>query len=365
MNTRNLGRNDVQTQSAPRGHRAGRIGVLSLLLSQGILAQEVSYEVLHKFNPFPLGTELSSTLVQGADGSLYGTTRAGGANNLGTIVKLDPDGILTTVLHSFDGTDGANPEAGLTPGPGGSFYGTTTVGGTIFRLDPDGVLTTLHAGIARIGEASLTLGHDGCLYGTTHGSPWCSPCPGTVFKLDTGGNLTTIHTFEDDGSGPPFEGYGPTASLAQGPSENLYGTTPDGGANDLGTIFMLDPNGALTTFHSFQGSDGIAPVAALTPGSDGHLYGTTLLGGANGFGTIFELDGDGALQTLHSFEGSDGAWALGGLTVGLDGSLYGTTSRGGANDLGTIFNFDANGVLTTSTLLMEPMGRPIPKEVSY
>jgi uncharacterized repeat protein (TIGR03803 family) len=57
-------------------------------------------------------------LVQGVDGSLYGTTYRGGPGGAqpgagsGTIFKISLDGTLTT-LHNFAGTDGVGPMAGL------------------------------------------------------------------------------------------------------------------------------------------------------------------------------------------------------------------------------------------------------------
>src|ERR1041385_6314690 len=60
-------------------------------------AQEVSLEVLHQFDPYPEGTH-PSAVVLGPDGNLYGTTPEGGASGSGTIFKLDPAGVLTT-LH--------------------------------------------------------------------------------------------------------------------------------------------------------------------------------------------------------------------------------------------------------------------------
>jgi uncharacterized repeat protein (TIGR03803 family) len=69
-----------------------------------------------------------SSLVEGNDGSFYGTMQNGGANNKGTVVKITAGGTVTT-LHSFDGTDGANPSGGLLQGTDGNFYGITSFGG--------------------------------------------------------------------------------------------------------------------------------------------------------------------------------------------------------------------------------------------
>ena len=66
--------------------------------------------------------------MQATDGNFYGTTAAGGANGNGTVFKITPSGTLTT-LHSFDGTDGSNPIAGLVQATDGNFYGTTATGG--------------------------------------------------------------------------------------------------------------------------------------------------------------------------------------------------------------------------------------------
>jgi uncharacterized repeat protein (TIGR03803 family) len=78
-------------------------------------------------------------LVQGSDGYFYGTTDNGGTNNEGTVFKISTNGALTTLYSFTGGNDGANPQAGLVQGTDGSFYGSTSVGrlggtGTVFRL---------------------------------------------------------------------------------------------------------------------------------------------------------------------------------------------------------------------------------------
>ena len=150
-------------------------------------------------------------------------------------------------------TDGAEPYAseGLIQTADGNFYGTTILGGeynsgTVFRITPSGVLSTLYS--------------------------FCS-------KMATNGACT-------DGSDP-------AAGLIQAPGGDFYGTTGTGGPSNLGTIFTMTPNGALTTLHSFceVNYDGCAAYPGpLAQATNGNFYGTTSYGGVpGGSGTIFRL----------------------------------------------------------------------------
>ncbi len=112
--------------------------------------------------------------IQGADGCLYGTTAGGGAYGFGTVFKLTLGGELTT-LASFDRTNGSSPKGVLLEATDGNIYGTTSAGGpgngggTLFRISPGGIFTTLFA----FGEFSyypviysgLMEAADGSLYG--------------------------------------------------------------------------------------------------------------------------------------------------------------------------------------------------------
>jgi len=78
-------------------------------------------------------------LALGSDGNFYGTTVNGGTNNAGTVFKISTNGAFTSLYSFTGGIDGANPYAGLVQGSDGSFYGTTAEGsqgnaGTVFRL---------------------------------------------------------------------------------------------------------------------------------------------------------------------------------------------------------------------------------------
>ena len=76
------------------------------------------------------GANPDSSLIQGTDGSFYGTTLNGGANGDGTVFKITPGGTLTT-LHTFNGTDGESSSGGLVRATDGNFYGTTFMVGLI------------------------------------------------------------------------------------------------------------------------------------------------------------------------------------------------------------------------------------------
>src|SRR3984957_14720544 len=88
-----------------------------------------AFKLLHKFNGATEGYTIPAGLVQGTDGNFYGATVYGGANGDGTIFKMTPAGAVT-VLHNFDGSDGAKGNWALVQDPNGNFYGATLSGGT-------------------------------------------------------------------------------------------------------------------------------------------------------------------------------------------------------------------------------------------
>jgi uncharacterized repeat protein (TIGR03803 family) len=218
----------------------------------------------------------------------------------GTVFRISSSGTLTA-LYSFgnDPSDGYFPAAGLVQGNDGNFYGTTSGGGadgelgngTVFRITPSGTLTTLYSfgntpSDGGEPQAGLVQGSDGNFYGTTvYGG---ENGLGTVFRISSNGTLTTLHSFNISDGDSPVDG------LVQGSDGNFYGTTPTGGNTNLnyglgyGTLFQITPSGTLTTLHSFTGSDGAYP-GQLVQGSDGAFYGTTQEGGASDVGTVFKL----------------------------------------------------------------------------
>lgn len=285
-------------------------------------------------------------MAQGRDGNLYSTTPLGGAHNLGTVFKITPAGAVT-ILYSFDGTHGANPQSGLVLGTDGNFYGTTSAGGaskkgTVFKITPDGQLTVWHSFQGRDGarpSAPPIEATDGKFYGTA--SNGGSNGQGTLYKITRSGKFTMLYRFDYS------HGDAPVAPLIQGRGGNFYGSTQFGGGIGTGEAFKLTA-GKVSVLYSF-GWDGWNPVAPLVLGSDGNFYGTlpdANWGRESQYGDVFQLTPNGTETTLHAFDVTDGAYPNAGLVQATDGYFYGTTSGvGPAGTLsdGTIFQAGSDG----------------------
>ena len=321
-------------------------------------------------NWFLVGTpfESDANLVQANDGNFYGVTWGGGIDSSnpfggdGTIFRLTPSGVYT-LLVEFNITNGSKPFGGLIQGMDGSLYGTTAdgtnYGGTVYRVTTNGAVTVLWTFNGTNGmapQAGLVQDKSGALYGTTYyggsgyvgrpGYPFLfAGGDGTVFKIDTNGNFSSLVSFNGT------NGDHPQAALTLGCDGNFYGTTSVGGAtfineetNGYGTIFKMTPTGALTTLFSFNGNNGGYPESALLQADDGNLYGTTYSGGINDAGTVFKITTNGDFASLVSFDGGNDALGQAALVQGSDGNFYGTTSTGSSD--GSIFQMTPAGFLT-------------------
>lgn len=180
-------------------------------------------------------------------GKLYGTTDGGGANGTGTVFSVTPSGV-EKVLHSFGpyshSGDGSYPVGALVA-LRGTLYGATINGGkqhgdhgTVFSITLGGAEKILHsfrgtdgafpqAGLVNVG---------GTLYGTTStgGAYSCSSC-GTIFSITPSGKESVLHSF-----GKGTDGGAPMAAMYY-TGGKLFGTTSAGGAHGNGTVFSLTP----------------------------------------------------------------------------------------------------------------------------
>ncbi len=314
-----------------------------LLITNNALAQ---YTKLLDFDGTSNGRNPFASLV--SDGTfLYGMTSAGGANNMGTVFKINPDGTNYVKLLDFAGaTNGRNPRGSLISF-GGFLYGMTVSGGandfgTIFKIKNDGTgyVKLLDFNDATNGSNPYgALIYDGTfLYGTTKygGSNYI----GTIFKIKPdGSNYVLLLSFAEVANGK----YPLGTLLSDGTF--LYGMTTQGGVNfGKGTIFKIKPDGSnFAKLLDFAGStNGSSPTAALI--SDGtFLYGMTDGGGTNAIGTIFKIkpDGTGYVKLLD-FNSSNGNGPRSSL-ISVGAFLYGMTVGGGLDNLGVLFKLGTDG----------------------
>ena len=220
--------------------------------------------VLHNFGTpsVPDGAEPDGGLID-VDGVLYGTTTLGGhVNNdqcldgCGTLFQISPSGAGYSLLYEF-GTDfsggGFDPVSGLVD-VNGTLYGTTfaggsSYGGTVFAFqllgETEYTLSNFQGAPDGAGPFGGLVNVNGVLYGTTSAGG-SGPCPGsqagcgTIFGVTPSGTETVLHSFAKD---DPYPRGGLFAATGL-----LYGTTsgvPTSGAPgrrhaDYGTVFIFN-----------------------------------------------------------------------------------------------------------------------------
>jgi uncharacterized repeat protein (TIGR03803 family) len=351
--------------------RAVRIALIVAILF-GVVNQEAlagTFKVLYRFKGTVDGGTPSGSLIQDANGNLYGTTYFGGTgtcndfngSGCGTVFKLDITGKFT-VLHSFTaGADGAHP-AGLIIDAKGNLYGTTEGGAsavpTVFKVDQTGKETTLCSFSHRYdGSPAGGLIRDakGNFYGTTAGGG--IHYAGSVFELTNTLKLMRLYSFTGRADGAM-----PDPGLARDAEGNLYGDTFRGGHGHKigGVVFKVDKFGKETVLYTFTlHADGGSPLGGVIRDAAGNLYGTTYTGGTGtcpgrnggGCGTVFRVDKTGKETVLYAFSGSrkhgTNPWV--GVIADKEGNFYGTTSLGGDLNCqapygcGVVFKLDKTG----------------------
>ncbi len=313
---------------------------------------------LYEFQGGNDGAFPASRVVFGPDGSLYGTTSAGGGSGCrgqgcGTVFKLMPPATICravqcpwteTVLWRFTGgADGAVPEYGdIIFDSAGSIYGTTSGNssnfGSVYKLSKSGGVWTETTLWAFTGGADgffpnggVTFDRSGNLYGTMDTG---------VFALspsDDGWTETVIHTFQIE-----TEGDSSLAGVIFDIAGNLYGDTFGGGPEEGGTVFEMTPAGGSWNFqvlYPFNRGNGTVGTGLMFDNA-GNLYGVRG-SDAQDDGEVFKLtqvDGSWTYTTIHQFSGGNqGASPYEGVVMDANGNLWGTASAGGAHNYGMVY----------------------------
>ncbi len=175
----------------------------------------------------------------------------------GTVFRLSPvNGWHLAPIYTFEGPRGAYPDAGLTFDAAGNLYGTTALGGscvsstgcgTAFELVPTSQGAWKHIILHNFTgftdgaspQAGLTPDSAGDLFGATAEGGPRNLVGGTVFELSpssSGWTFSTLYQF-----GAPNDGSGPSGGIILDASGNLYGSTGGGGTSFDGTVYEISP----------------------------------------------------------------------------------------------------------------------------
>jgi uncharacterized repeat protein (TIGR03803 family) len=202
-------------------------------------------------------------IVQGVDGNFYGTAQAG-LYGEGSVFKMILGSQSLSILHSFCADagcpDGSSPSS-LVQAADGNLYGGTAAGGTsnkgtLFKVTTAGALTPLYSFCSTTGCGSdvanpMLVASDGNLYGTTSTGgdtgTYCTTGCGLLFELSSAGSYSALYTFQAGTA----DAVNPAGPLGQAANGDFYGTGTKGGhsancpAPGCGAVYGFAPAAAL------------------------------------------------------------------------------------------------------------------------
>jgi uncharacterized repeat protein (TIGR03803 family) len=287
-------------------------------------------------------------LIQSTDGAIWGMTVGGGENGAGVIYTYDLSGSIFDKKYDLTWTSGNSPHGGLVQSDNGRLYGMTYSGGdsgtgTLFDFDTETNTYTTRINLngtlnGRNLYGSLISDSKGDLYGLTGNGGLNNM--GVLFKFDRA-HHSYIKKLDFDGVAT---GSYPRSSLMMASDGKFYGTTENGGLNNLGVLFDYDPiNSVFEKKFDFTGYvNGSIPTGKLVEVAGGKFYGVTIQGGNYDYGVIFEYDLSANLYSKkHDFDPAvSGGYPYSGMVLASNGKLYGMTSLGGTNGMGVLYEFD-------------------------
>jgi len=288
------------------------------------------------------GAHPNGSLIQASDGKLYGLTHDGGTNNAGVIFSFDLSTSTYTKLYDFDSANGAHPYGSLLEAADGKLYGMTYAGGSsnagvIFSFKPSSS-TYIKLKDFDITNGAKPYGNliqatDGKLYGITNRGG--STDDGVIFSYNP--SISTYTKLKDFDSSTGSQPYG---SLVQATDGKLYGMTNQGGSGNYGVIFSFDTSPATYTKQMDFHNSG-HPKGSLIQATDGKLYGFAFYGSSPSL--IFSFNPSTSIYTqLYEFGafGDSGAKTPGSLMQATDGKLYGMGSYAFMAERDFIFSYD-------------------------
>jgi hypothetical protein len=230
--------------------------MLSLVLVFVMPASAQTFTIIHNFSGGQDGSQPVGGLTIDKARNFYGTASAGGAG-YGTVFKLvrKNSAWVLNPLYSFTGgNDGAGPVSTLVIGPNGTLFGSTAAGGggacsKIYEYSGCGAIFNLRPGAAAC-KTALCPWTETVLYRFAGGSDGAYPIGELVFDQSGDifgttadylqfGSLGTVFVLTPSGGGwtksvahrfSGGDGQYPAAGVIFDQTGNLYGTTYYGGA---------------------------------------------------------------------------------------------------------------------------------------
>jgi sugar lactone lactonase YvrE len=294
-----------------------------------------------------------------------------------TIRKVDPTGIITTLVGASGGGFGGdggpaysanvNGPKGLAVDASGNIYISDTKNGRIRRIGTDGTISTVAGGTVWVGitasepALSVPVGYiDGVAYDSNSGNTYiASQSFGIILKLAADG---TLQVAAGNGGGCQFSGDGGAATAAG--LCTPVGITVDSGGNLYiadtrnQNVRKVDTSGTITTIAgtvgvaNYAGDNGPATAATLLyPVSLAADPGGNLYIGQNS--AVRRIDTSGVITTVagngtYDYSGDGGPATAAGLSApqGLAADAVGDLFIADA-DYSVVRKVDATGIIST------------------
>jgi uncharacterized repeat protein (TIGR03803 family) len=302
-----------------------------------------SYNVLYNFESASNDGSNPATFIQGANGNFYGVTQNGGQNNYGSIYQISYSSgqLIESLLYSFESgpTSGAFPSS-IIQVTNGNLYGTTQAGGAnnlgvVFKYSFNNESTSIvysFTAESQISVGSLIQAQNSNIYGVTQSG--ITSIYGGIYMFTPSAESTGlesgfqyVYNFESgaDGATPA------TGLIEDKINQILYGATTLGGANNSGVIYQLIESGRVeSTTYNF-GPAGVKTSVTMPNNLtyyNGALYGTAESGATNNFGAIYKLSNLGSVPTLSYIYAPSNFQIFNNIVFDAQGNLYCSTRNG-------------------------------------